>query len=241
MLFLKHVVSAKGIHRKIRAMSKFPVPTSVRSLQGFLGLASYYHRFVPNFTRIAGPLHMLTRSNVAFVWTTLCQQAFERLTRLLTSPPVLSYPDFSEPFQLHTDASGEGLGAVLEQKSDGVCHPVAFASRTLSKHKQRYGITELETLGVVWGLHHFRAYPDARLPCEDVFSARKTPYQVDLDDYKTELTVGLAEAWRTAQDHLKKAQKGQKRAYDRQAKERKVRVGDRVMVLMPAEQTGKNK
>ena len=82
---------------------------------------------------------------------------------------------------------------------------------------------------------------DARLPCEDVFSARRTPYQVDLDDYKTELTVGLAEAWRTAQDHLKKAQKGQKRAYDRQAKERKVQVGDRVMVLMPAEQTGKNR
>ena len=82
---------------------------------------------------------------------------------------------------------------------------------------------------------------DARLPCEDVFSARRTPYQVDLDDYKTELTVGLAEAWRTAQDHLKKAQKGQKRAYDHQAKERKVRVGDRVMVLMPAEQTGKNR
>ena len=82
---------------------------------------------------------------------------------------------------------------------------------------------------------------DARLPCEDVFSARRTPYQVDLDDYKTELTVGLAEAWRTAQDHLKKAQKGQKRAYDCQAKERKVRVGDRIMVLMPAEHTGKNK
>ena len=161
MLFLKHVVSAKGIHPdpgKIRAVSKFPVPTSVHSLQGFLGLASYYRRFVPNFARIAGPLHMLTRSNVAFVRTTSCQQAFERLKRLLTSPPVLSYPDFSEPFQLHTDASGEGLRAVLEQKSDGVCHPVAFASRTLSKHEQRYGITELETLGVVWGLRHFRAY-----------------------------------------------------------------------------------
>ena len=67
------------------------------------------------------------------------------------------------------------------------------------------------------------------------------PYQVDLDDYKTELTVGLPDAWRTAQDHLKSSQKSQKRKYDRHAKERNVRVGDRVMVLMPAEQTGKNR
>ena len=158
---LFHVVSAKGIHpdpAKIRAVKEFPVPTNVRSLRGFLGLASYYRRFVPNFARIAGPLHMLTRSDMAFVWTASCQEAFERLKSMLTSPPVLSYPDFSEPFQLHTDASGEGLGAVLEQTSDGVGHPVAFASRTLSKPEQRYGITELETLGVVWGLRHFRAY-----------------------------------------------------------------------------------
>ena len=149
---LFHVVSAKGIHpdpAKIRAVKEFPVPTNVRLLRGFLGLASYYRRFVPNFARIAGPLHMLTRSDMAFVWTASCQEAFERLKSMLTSPPVLSYPDFSEPFQLHTDASGEGLGAVLEQTSDGVGHPVAFASRTLSKPEQRYGITELETLGVV--------------------------------------------------------------------------------------------
>ena len=62
---------------------------------------------------------------------------------------MLSYPDFREAFQLHTDASGEGLGAVLEQRSDGLGHPVTFASRTLSKNEQCYGITQLETLGVV--------------------------------------------------------------------------------------------
>ena len=161
VLFLGHVVSAKGIHpnpAKIRAVKEFPVPTNVRSLRGFLRLASYYRRFLPNFARIAGPLHMLTRSDMAFVWTASCQEAFERLKSMLTSPPVLSYPDFSEPFKLHTDASGEGLGAVLEQKSDGLGHPVAFANCTLSKPEQHYGITELETLGVVWGLRHFRAY-----------------------------------------------------------------------------------
>ena len=78
----------------------------------------------------------------------------DQLKILLTTPPVLAYPNF----QLHTDASGQGLGAVLEQQCGGDSHPVAFASRTLSKHEQRYGITELETLAVVWGLRHFRAY-----------------------------------------------------------------------------------
>jgi len=161
VLFLGHVISAQGIPpdpQKLRAVSEFPVPTDVRAVREFVGLASYYRRFVPNFARVAGPLHALTRSNVSFVWTDSCQHAFDQLKELLTSPPVLAYPDFDQPFQLYTDASGKGLGAVLEQQQEGVSHPVAFASRTLSKHEQRYGITELETLAVVWRLRHFRAY-----------------------------------------------------------------------------------
>ena len=72
---------------------------------------------------------MLTHSNVLFVWTDACQKAFNQLKSLLTTPPVLAYLNFNEPFQLHTDASGQGLGAMLEQQFNGVSHPVAFASR----------------------------------------------------------------------------------------------------------------
>ena len=80
------------------------------------------------------------------------------LTDLVTSP-VLAYPDFNRPFTLHTDASGAGLGAVLEQEDgEGQLHPVAYASRTLSKHERNYGVTEMEALRVVWSLRHFRAY-----------------------------------------------------------------------------------
>ena len=161
VVFLGHVVSAAGISpdpAKLQSVRCFPTPTDVRSVREFLGLASYYRRFVPQFARIAGPLHLLTHANVDFVWTESCQRAFDQLRNLLTAPPVLAYPDFGQPFQLYTDARGKGLGAVLEQQVDGSGHPVAYASRTLSQHEQRYGITELETLAVVWGLCHFRAY-----------------------------------------------------------------------------------
>ena len=158
--FLGHVISAVGIAPnpdKVRAVREFKVPTNVRMVREFLGLAGYYRRFVPNFSKVAGPLHNLTRQDVPFVWTQRCQGAFDSLKDRLTTPPVLAYPCFTKPFVLHTDASGLGLGAVLEQEQeDGRLHPVSYASRTLSKHESRYGITDLE--GVVWACKHFRAY-----------------------------------------------------------------------------------
>ena len=131
----------------------------MKAVREFLGLAGYYRRFVPNFAKVAGPLHALTRQDVPFHWTSKCQQSFDKLKELLSEPPVLSYPDFSRSVVLHTDASSHGLGAVLEQKADdGQMHPVAYTSCTLSKHEKNYGITDLEALGVVWALRHFRAY-----------------------------------------------------------------------------------
>ena len=95
--YLGHVISAQGIFpdpEKVTAMEKFLTPTNVRLVREFLGLASYYRRFMPNFARVAGLLHMLTRVDVPFVWTKACEGAFARLKELLTSPPVLAYPDF---------------------------------------------------------------------------------------------------------------------------------------------------
>ena len=100
-------------------MKDFRNPTNVKEVREFLGLAGYYRRFVPNFARVAGPLHSLTKQEVPFHWTGECQQSFDCLKRLLSEPPVLVYPDFTRPFTLHTDASGKGLGAVLEQENEG--------------------------------------------------------------------------------------------------------------------------
>ena len=159
--YLGHVISKHGIEvdpAKIEAVRGFPQPTNLKALRSFLGLASYYGRFVPNFSKVAGPLHLLTRKDAPFVWTSSCQQAFDLLKRLLTEAPVLAYPDFKHEFILETDASGDGLGAVLAQKLNGTVRPIAFASRTLQPHEKNYGVTELEALGVVWAVKHFRPY-----------------------------------------------------------------------------------
>ena len=114
---------------------------------------------MPNFSVVARPLHALTKKEVPFDWTESCRKSFERLKELLTTSPILVLPDFNKDFMLETDASGQGLGAVLAQKQeDGLVRPIAFASRTLQPHEQNYGITELEGLGVVWAMKHFRHY-----------------------------------------------------------------------------------
>ena len=160
--YLGYVVSVHGVAtdpEKVSAMERFPTPIDLKSLRSFLGLASYYRRFVPNFSVIANPLFALTRKDAAYNWDQPCQQAFDRLKMYLATAPVLAYPDFSVDFQLETDASGMGLGAVLSQtQKDRSIRPIAFASRTLQASEVNYGITELEALAVVWAVRHFRQY-----------------------------------------------------------------------------------
>ena len=132
------------------AVKEYPIPQSVKEVRQFLGIASYYRRFIQGFAKIAQPLHSLTQKGARFAWTWSCQSAFEELKTRLTESPLLAYPNFSKSFTLKTDASVKGLGAVLSQRQDDGClHPIAYASRALSPHEKRYAITELETLAVV--------------------------------------------------------------------------------------------
>ena len=162
--YLGFVISKYGIQvdpSKTDKVKNFPTPTDPTSVRSFVGLASYYRRFVPRFAAIAAPLHRLTKKDVKFEWSEECETAFCRLKSLLTEAPVLVYPRFGEGehFLLETDASGIGLGAVLSQKqSDGKYHPVAYASRSLQPNEKNYPISELETLAIVWAVKYFRAY-----------------------------------------------------------------------------------
>ena len=134
--YLRHLVTPQGIlpnPNRVSAIKEFPAPKSVKEVRKFLGLGSYYQRFIRSFTEIAHPLHLLTHKDAIFQWSPECQQAFQQLKDALVSPPVLAYPDFSKSFTLETDASVKGLGVVLSQlQDDHSLHPVAYASRSIS-------------------------------------------------------------------------------------------------------------
>jgi len=159
--YLGHVVSAKGIETdpgKVKCVSNWPVPTTSKELSSFLGLASYYRRFIKNFAHVAAPLHALIHKGKSWQWSAECTEAFFELKKRLISAPVLMLPDFSKSFVLDTDASGEGLGAVLSQIINGKEHVISYASRTLSHTEKRYCATRREMLALVWGSRHFRPY-----------------------------------------------------------------------------------
>ena len=103
-------------------------PKTVTEIRQFLGLASYYRRYIQQFSDIATPLHYLTEKTATFVRTEECQKGFQRLKDLLSQAPVLCNPSFTKDFELQTDASAVGLGAVLDQDGD----VVAYASRYLT-------------------------------------------------------------------------------------------------------------
>lgn len=139
--FLGHVVSNHGISpdpNKTIKIAAWPTPSSQQQLQQFLGLASYYRRFICDFASISRPLHRLTEKNTPFHWSEECNSAFDGLQQLLTSTPVPAYPNFSKEFILDTDASNSGIGAVLSQLYDGKEHVVANASRALHKTERNY-------------------------------------------------------------------------------------------------------
>ena len=114
-------------------MIEWPVPTSVTEVRSFIGLASYYRRFVNDFSRIAAPLNALMQKDRRFEWSQEAQDSFEELKAALTSPPILAMPQDEGVFILDTDASADAIGAVLSQEQNGVERVIAYASRALDK------------------------------------------------------------------------------------------------------------
>jgi hypothetical protein len=126
--FLGHVLSAKGIAvdpSKVKDILEWKPPTTVHQVRSFLGLAGYYRRFIPYFSKLVKPITNLLKNDTKFIWSSKCNEAFEKLKVLLTTAPVLAQPDIEKPFDVYCDASGSGLGCVLMQ--DG--RVIAYASR----------------------------------------------------------------------------------------------------------------
>ncbi|GBN17393.1 Retrovirus-related Pol polyprotein from transposon 17.6 [Araneus ventricosus] len=158
---LGHLVSDEGIKPdadKIKAVQDFPTPKNIQDVKSFLGLCSYYRRFIKDFCHRARPLQVLLKNNSKFMWTELQEEPFGDLKSALISEPILSLFDETAPTELHTDASGYGIGAMLVQQQDGRERVIAYASRTLTKPETNYSTTERECLAAVWAIMEFRPY-----------------------------------------------------------------------------------
>ncbi|CAM1296766.1 Uncharacterised protein r2_g608 [Pycnogonum litorale] len=148
----------------IEVILNYPVPTSVKELHRFIGMASYYRRFIQGFSQLTDPLRKLLRNKVEWNWKEEQVQAFDILKQKLSSSPVLTTYDPSLSVEIRTDASGHGIGAILTLKDDdGIRGVVSYASRHLSKAELNYSTTEKECLAVVWAVtEKFRPYIEGR-------------------------------------------------------------------------------
>ncbi|GFV84445.1 retrovirus-related Pol polyprotein from transposon 17.6 [Trichonephila clavipes] len=125
-----------------------------KEVSKFLGMAGWYQKLFSHYADICEPLYRLKKKGAKFNWSTEAQDSFNKVKRALKEAPVLQLPNFQEEFNLFTDASGIGIGAVLNQNH----RPIAFASRTLNKMERNYTVTEREYLAVIWALNKFRTY-----------------------------------------------------------------------------------
>lgn len=161
VVYLGHIITKDGIKAdpsKIEAVVNFPAPQNEKEIMSFLGLAGYYRKFIKDFSKIAKPLSELLKKDVTWSWGEKEQIAFADLKEVLTTAPILQYPDFEKPFLLTTDASNKAIGAVLSQGEIGKDLPISYASRTLNKAEINYSTIERELLAVVWGVKHYRPY-----------------------------------------------------------------------------------
>jgi hypothetical protein len=155
--FLEHVLSAEGVAvdpGKVKNILDWKPPTTVHQLRSFLGMAGYYHKFIPNFSKISKPITELLKYQVKFVWSPECEEAFQTLKKLLTTALVLAQLDIEKPFDVYYDASSTGIGCVLMQEG----RVIAYASRQLKRHEEHYPTYNLELAVVVHALkiwHHY--------------------------------------------------------------------------------------
>lgn len=159
--YLGREISADGIKpgkRKIEAILRMDEPKTVKQVRQFLGLSGYFRKFVKNYSGIVEPLTRLTRKDSKWCWQAEQQEAFKTVKAALVSRPVLAIFDHSLPTELHTDASSSAVAAILFQTHDGVQRVVAYFSKKTTIDQRQYHSYELETMAVVYALHHFRVY-----------------------------------------------------------------------------------
>nr|GEU64179.1 reverse transcriptase domain-containing protein [Tanacetum cinerariifolium] len=150
-IVLGHKISKQRIKvdkAKVDVISKLPHPTNVKGIRSFLGHASFYHRFIKDFSKIAWPMTRLLEKDTPFIFSQECVDAFQTLKRKLTEALILIAPDWDMPFELMCDASDFAIGAVLGQRQDKHFRPIHYASKTMTEAESNYTTNEKEMLAV---------------------------------------------------------------------------------------------
>ena len=160
--YLGHIVLAAGIEtdpKKIEAVKNWTLPRTVTDVNSFLGFTNHNRRFIQDYAKVAQPLNALilgenvNRKKSLVKWNPECQQAFDQLKDLCTKTPILAYANYKKPFQLQTDTSDLGLGAVLYQNdSHGHQRDIAYASHSLINTERNYPAHKLEFLALKWAV-----------------------------------------------------------------------------------------
>ena len=157
VMFLGHKIKDGKLmmeESKVRAIQEWQPPTTVPQLRSFLGLVNYYRRFIKSYSARATPLTNLLKKVKSWEWTSECQASFEDLKRAVSEDPLLTLPDHTKMFEVHTDASDFAIGGVLMQEG----HPVAFESRKLNETERRYTVQEKEMTAIIHCLRVWRHY-----------------------------------------------------------------------------------
>ncbi|MCG7876478.1 MAG: DDE-type integrase/transposase/recombinase [Candidatus Thiodiazotropha taylori] len=168
--YLGFIINSRGISPdplKVEAIRSLPTPTCVREVRSFIGMSSYYRRFIPNFSEIAEPIIALTRKYARFKWSEQCQNSFDYLKQSLTVVPLLAYPDPNKPYTLYTDASNSCIGACLTQEfADEDFYlpnvknekPIYYLSHKLSKTQCKWSTIEKEAYAIHYSLQKLDYY-----------------------------------------------------------------------------------
>ena len=156
MDYLGHLISQEGMQvdpAKTRAVNEWPIPTTVKGVRGFFGLAGYYRKFISGFGGIAAPFtRLLTKDG--FHWNPEAAVAFNQLKQALMSPPVLRLPDFTQPFIIESDVCGIGISAILIQED----RLIAFYGEALKGSSLALSTCEKEMLAIVKAIHKWHTY-----------------------------------------------------------------------------------